>query len=68
MPASSHVRPLGFANGWLIDRPGSYTVVLDYGVQHVAYIALLISGLALCSALIWGLWPYLSQLRWGRRG
>ena len=61
MPASTHVRPAGFANGWVIDRAGRYTVILDYGFQHVADLFQALAAVILGGAIVWGTLPY---LRW----
>jgi hypothetical protein len=63
MPASTHVRPAGFANGWVIDRAGRYTVILDYGFQHVADLFQALAAVTLGGAIVWGTLPYLRSLR-----
>jgi len=64
MPARDHVQALGFANGWVIEHPGRYTIVMDYGFQHVADVARLLSILAVgcCFA-----WPIAARVRTVRR-
>jgi hypothetical protein len=63
MPASTHVRPGGFANGWLIDRAGRYTLILDYGFQHVADLFQFLAACTLGGAIVWGALPYLRRVR-----
>jgi len=43
LPARQHVPALNLTNGWLINRSGRYTVIIDYGTQHLADIASLLS-------------------------
>ncbi len=57
VPARAHVQPLSFLNGWIIDRPGRYTVIIDYGFQHIADLAeavslITVGGLALAALLV----------------
>ncbi len=56
LPAQDHVPVLGFLNGWVIDHPGRYTLIVDYGFQHIADIGSTISvitlGVLLLSCLL----------------
>ena len=56
VPARDHVQPLGFLNGWVIDHPGRYTVVVDYEPQHAADVAALLSACVVGSLLFAALW------------
>ena len=49
--ADTHISPLGFANGWVIDRRGPYTVVIDYEFQHVADLLQILSVLMVAGAV-----------------
>jgi len=60
--ARDHIRPLGFVNGWILDHPGRYTVVLDYGYQHVADLLALLSLLAVGVTIIWAVLPVLYKV------
>jgi len=64
MPARDHVQALGFANGWVIEHPGRYTIVMDYGFQHVADVARLLSILAVGCCFVW---PIAARVRTVRR-
>jgi hypothetical protein len=57
VPVASHVHALGFANGWLIDHRGRYTVIMDYGFQHVTDLAALLSAGTVAGAVLAGLLP-----------
>jgi hypothetical protein len=63
MPSSTHVRPAGLANGWVIDHAGQYTVILDYGFQHVADLFQAVAALTLGGAIVWGALPFFRRLR-----
>jgi len=52
LPDRDHVAALGFLNGWIVDHPGSYTVVVDYGFQHVANAGITVSLLTLSALLL----------------
>jgi hypothetical protein len=53
---------LGLDNGWVLDHPGRYTVILDYGFQHIAVMAALLSAMALAGILVWSIAPHLVRL------
>jgi hypothetical protein len=57
VPAASHIHALGFANGWLIDHRGRYMVIVDYGFQHLADLAALLSAGTVAGAVLAGLLP-----------
>lgn len=46
-----HVEVDGFANGWIIDKTGSYEIVISYKPQGYFYVGLLISGISLAGAV-----------------
>jgi len=52
LPARDHVDPLGLFNGWLIAHPGHYIVVIDFGTQHIADTAALLSLLAVSGTIL----------------
>ncbi len=52
LPARDHVAALGFLNGWVIDHPGNYTIIVDYGFQHVADFGIAVSLATLCGLLL----------------
>ena len=47
-----HMMANGFENGWLIDKQGSYDVVLSYVPQQSFYRGLGITGIAMCVIFI----------------
>jgi len=63
VPAQKHVQVLGFANGWEINQPGRYTVILDYGFQHLTDIGTALSVLTIVAVLSWGLIQGVPSLR-----
>lgn len=65
-----HVATLNSLNGWVIDHPGRYTVILDYGFQHVADITILISlvTIGVLLAVCWVRWyPLMKRVLLTRR-
>jgi hypothetical protein len=65
LPPRDHLPVLGLDNGWVLDHPGPYTVILDYGFQHIAVMAALVSAMTLAGIVVWSIAPYL--LRLGQR-
>ena len=63
LPAGTHVHAAGFANGWVIGHAGRYTVILDYGFQHVADLFQVLAACTLGGAIVWGALPYLGRFR-----
>lgn len=49
---SRHLHALGFLNGWIIEHPGRYTVIIDYGFQHIADLGILLSILTMGSVIL----------------
>lgn len=49
----NHFRANGYANGWLIDKPGKFDIVLEYKPQGVFYIGAIISGITVISIVIY---------------
>ncbi len=51
-----HLQVNGYANGWYVDREGSYTIDVEYRFQPAYEIALLVTGatLAVCAILALG--------------
>lgn len=41
---SEHIRVNGFANGWLIDKPGDYVLEVSYRPQKYFYIGVIVTG------------------------
>jgi hypothetical protein len=60
--ARDHVPLLNVDNGWVIDHPGPYTVILDYGFQHIAVMAALVSMMTLAGIVAWSMAPHLVRL------
>ena len=46
-----HVEVDGFANGWIVDKKGSFDVEITYAPQTYFYIGLWISGVAMISSI-----------------
>ncbi len=51
-----HLQPLGFLNGWVIDHPGRYAVVVDYSPQHLVDVAFLLSAFTIAGLIVAALW------------
>ncbi len=47
-----HVEVDSYANGWYIDKPGDYDVVLTYAPQKTFYIGMIVSGIAILTEFI----------------
>jgi hypothetical protein len=62
LPARDHLPVLGLDNGWVLDHPGRYTVILDYGFQHIAVMAALVSAMAVAAIVAWSIGPQLVRL------
>ncbi len=62
-PSLTHVHALGFLNGWVINHPGRYTVIIDYGFQYIADFSMLITMLTLGGLLLSCLAQWLLSLR-----
>lgn len=43
----------GFANGWKVDQPGDYQIIVEYQPQNIFYLGILISGLTFLAALVY---------------
>lgn len=41
---SEHIRVNGFANGWIIDKPGEYVLEVSYRPQKYFYIGVIVAG------------------------
>jgi hypothetical protein len=53
---------LGLYNGWVLDHPGRYTLILDYGFQHIAVMAVVVSAMTLAGIVVWSIAPHLVRL------
>jgi hypothetical protein len=62
LPARDHLPVRGLDNGWVLDHPGRYTVILDYGFQHIAVMAALVSAMTLAGIVAWSITPHLVRL------
>ena len=52
IPESGHFAVNGYANGYVIDRTGEYTVTIEYVSQKYFIIGLVISSLALIFVIV----------------
>jgi hypothetical protein len=46
---ANHLRVDGYANGWIINIPGTYTLTIFYGLQNYAELGFYISTAAILS-------------------
>lgn len=49
----NHFKVLGYANGWVIDKPGDYELTLQYQPQRVFYLGLGITGIILLTSVLY---------------
>jgi len=47
IPETQHYTLNGYSNGWLIDKKGSYSIVVEYFPQKIFYAGLIVSGTSL---------------------
>jgi hypothetical protein len=47
IPETQHYSLNGYSNGWLINKQGSYIVIIKFFPQEIFYAGLIISGLCL---------------------
>lgn len=52
IPQARHYTLNGYSNGWLIDKKGNYTIIVEYFPQKIFYAGLIISGTGLFIAIL----------------
>lgn len=59
--SESHVPVNGFANGWIIDKPGNYVLTLVYNPQKTVYLGGLLSFATVIGGVAYLLWVKISR-------
>lgn len=49
---NNHFKTNGYANGWLVDKKGSYEIIIEYWPQRLVYLGFIVSLVTLFSFLL----------------